>query len=117
MFDEFYLSEPDWDEIHARDLHETMARAIAHTEEDLARERVSVRISRSVHGTTDVVLYNLEFDRDNMIRNWFELVDIWRSRGYDRFGDGGLYFETTAELYDLIPKLPFTSAIELTVLE
>ena len=71
-----------------------------------------IRISRSAHGTTDVVIYNL---RSIKMVDFFELLDIWGSKGYDRFDDGGLYFEVPSFVYDNIEELPFVSREQITI--
>lgn len=71
-----------------------------------------IKISKSAHGTTDVVIYDMP--RIKLV-DWFALIDIWGSRGYDRFHDDGLYFELPKELYDIIENLPFISKYHITV--
>lgn len=65
-----------------------------------------IRISKSAYGTTDVIIYDMP--NPKMV-DWFSLVDVWGSKGYDRFHDDGLYFELPREFYDIIEKLPFVS--------
>lgn len=65
--------------------------------------RARIEISKNIHGTADVVVYCDEkgaFD-------WFRFLDVWGSAGYDRFGDGGLYFEMDADVAKSIPKMAF----------
>lgn len=71
----------------------------------------TIRIMKSAHNTTDVIVYNTPL----AITNWFALVDIWGSRGYDRFGDGGLYFEVPIEMYDIVPCLPFVNRFGIKI--
>lgn len=69
---------------------------------------------RSAHGTIDTVIYNMP---NTKLVDWFSLVDIWGSWGYDRYNDGGLYFELPKELYDIIPTLPFVSRYHIEVVQ
>lgn len=71
-----------------------------------------IRISKSAHKTTDVVIYDMPTIK---LVDWFSLIDIWGSRGYDRFGDDGLYFELPEEMYDVIEKLPFISKYHIKI--
>ena len=71
-----------------------------------------IRIFKSAYGTIDVVIYNIS---NIQIVNWFALMDIWSSRGYDRFNDNGLYFELQKEMYDIIPDLPFIHRFAIVV--
>ena len=71
-----------------------------------------IRISRNIHGTIDVVIYHMP---NTDIRKWFELTDIWGSWGYDRFNDGGLYFELPENMYSIIPTLPFINRYGITI--
>ena len=66
----------------------------------------NIRVSKSAHGTTDVVLYNIN---DTNVTNFFWNLDIWGSKGYDRFHDGGIYFEYPSFVYDFIEAMPFIS--------
>lgn len=71
-----------------------------------------IRVSKSAHNTIDVVIY----DMPNMkLVDWFVLMDIWGSKGYDRFGDNGLYFELPKNMYDIIPNLPFIKRFGIEV--
>lgn len=64
-----------------------------------------IRMTPSIYkNSLDVVLYKIT-DKD--IIRWFQMVDIWGGKGYDRFNDGGIYFEIPIELKDIIPKLRF----------
>ena len=69
-------------------------------------------LSKSAHGTLDVVIYDMPKTK---IVDWFSLVDVWGSPGYDRFHDGGLYFELPINLREIIPTLPFVSHYGITV--
>ena len=71
-----------------------------------------IAISKSAHGTIDVVIYDMP---DTKLVDWFSLVDVWGSPGYDRYGDNGLYFELPKELYDIIPLLPFVSKYNINI--
>ena len=62
-----------------------------------------VRISRSAYGTADVVVYNLPSIK---MVDFFSLLDVWGSKGYDRFDDGGLYFEVPMFVYENIENIP-----------
>ena len=71
-----------------------------------------VRISKSVHGTADVVIYNLPSIK---MVDFFALLDVWGSKGYDRFNDGGLYFEVPMFVYENIESIPFLKANRILV--
>lgn len=71
-----------------------------------------VRISKSVHGTANVVIYNLPSIK---MVDFFALLDIWGSKGYDRFNDGGLYFEVPMFVYENIESIPFLKANRILV--
>lgn len=73
-----------------------------------------IKISKSAHGTIDVVIYDMPSTK---LVDWFALVDVWGSPGYDRFHDDGLYFELPKELYDIIGRLPFISKYHITVIK
>ena len=61
-------------------------------------------ISKSAHGTVDIVVYDLPSIK---MVDFFMLLDIWGSKGYDRFHDDGLYFEVPTFVYDIIEQIPF----------
>ena len=63
-----------------------------------------VRISRSAYGNADVVVYNLPSIK---MVDFFSLLDVWGSKGYDRFDDGGLYFEVPMFVYENIENIQF----------
>lgn len=69
-------------------------------------------IQRSAHGTLDVIIYDMP--NINLVK-WFELMDIWGSKGYDRFNDDGLYFELPCNMCDIIETLPFISSYGIKV--
>ena len=71
-----------------------------------------VRISKSAHGTADVVIYNLPSIK---MVDFFTLLDVWGSKGYDRFNDGGLYFEVPMFVYENIDSIPFLKANRILV--
>ena len=65
--------------------------------------KARIDISKNIHGTADVVVYCDEkgaFD-------WFRFLDVWGSAGYDRFDDGGIYFEINADVARNIPNMAF----------
>ena len=65
--------------------------------------KARIEISNDIHGMADVVVYCDEkgaFD-------WFRFLDVWGSTGYDRFGDGGLYFEMDVDVAKAIPNMAF----------
>ena len=65
--------------------------------------KTRICISKNIHGTADVLVYCDEkgaFD-------WFRFLDVWGSTGYDRFNDGGLYFEMDVDTVKAIPKMAF----------
>ena len=78
----------------------------------MAKHNPRILMWKSVHGSTDVVIYDMP---DINIVKWFELVDIWGSRGYDRFNDGGLFYELPKELYDIIPNLYFVKKYSIKI--
>ena len=85
-------------------------------EEQLKNDSPKIIISKSAHGTADVVVYNLPcYHRTIRMVDFFVFLDIWGSRGYDRFNDDGLYFEVPAFVYDIIEDIPFikTNHIEI----
>ena len=63
-----------------------------------------IKVWRSGHGTTDVTVYGLH--RKEMVE-FFGLFDIWGSHGYNRWNDGGLYFECPGFFYDIVEGIPF----------
>lgn len=71
-----------------------------------------VRISKSVHGTANVVIYNLPSIK---MVDFFSLLDVWGSKGYDRFNDGGLYFEVPMFVYENIESIPFLKANRILI--
>lgn len=71
-----------------------------------------VRISKSAHGTADVVIYNLP---NIKMVDFFALLDVWGSKGYDRFNDGGLYFEVPMFVYENIDSIPFLKANRILI--
>lgn len=74
-------------------------------EQDMnANNNQKIVISRSAHGTADVVIYNIHSMK---VVDLFALMDIWGSKGYDRFNDDGLYFEVPMFVYEHIDDMPF----------
>ena len=71
-------------------------------------------ISKSAHGTVDVVVYNLPSTK---MVDFFMLLDIWSSRGYDRFNDDGLYFEVPSFVYDIIDDIPFVKTNNIEIIK
>ena len=71
-----------------------------------------VRILKSAHGTADVVIYNLPSIK---MVDFFALLDVWGSKGYDRFNDGGLYFEVPMFVYENIDSIPFLKANRILI--
>ena len=71
-----------------------------------------VRISKTVHGTANVVIYNLPSIK---MVDFFALLDVWGSKGYDRFNDGGLYFEVPMFVYENIESIPFLKANRILI--
>ena len=71
-----------------------------------------VRISKSAHGTANVVIYNLPSIK---MVDFFALLDVWGSKGYDRFNDGGLYFEVPMFVYENIESIPFLKANRILI--
>jgi hypothetical protein len=62
-----------------------------------------IRVSQSAHGTCDIVVYT----KDNTMVDFFRHFDIWGTKGYDRFHDGGIYFEVPSFMYDIIEEIPY----------
>lgn len=62
-----------------------------------------IRYQKSAHGTMNVFLYNIT---EPEIIKWFEMVDIWGSKGR-HYEDGSIYFELQIIMYDVLSKLPF----------
>lgn len=73
----------------------------------MAKQNAKIVISKSPHGTADVVVYNMPSIK---MVDFFALLDIWESKGYDRFNDEGLYFEVPLFIYDNIDAIPFIKA-------
>lgn len=73
-----------------------------------------IRISYSAYRTCDIVLYDMP---NTKLVDWFALIDIWGSPGYDRFKDGGLYFEIPREMCDIIPTLPFVKKYQIEIVK
>lgn len=92
-------------------MHEVVHKEYPH---DYKNNTPRIEIYKSVHGTIDATVYNMP---DTKLVDWFSLVDIWGSRGYDRYGDNGLYFELPKELYDIIPNLPFISKYHIEIVQ
>ena len=78
----------------------------------MEKKNARIVIMKSAHGTADVVVYELPSIK---MVDFFALLDIWGSKGYDRFEDGGLYFEVPMFVYDHIEEIPFikSSGIEV----
>lgn len=64
-----------------------------------------IQISKSAHGTIDIILGGL--NDNEPIRNWFSMLDIWGSRGYDRYHTNTIYFEIPAVFEHVIEAAPF----------
>ena len=71
-----------------------------------------IHLYKSAHGTADAVIFDMPKTK---LVDWFSLIDVWGSPGYDRFNNGGLYFEIPKEMYDIIPNLPFISKYHIKV--
>ncbi len=71
-------------------------------------------ISKSAHGTADVIIYNI---RSIKVVDLFALMDIWGSKGYDRFNDEGLYFEVPMFVYEHIEEMPFVKSQKIEVVK
>ncbi len=74
--------------------------------------KAKIVISKSAHKTVDIVVYNLPSIK---MVDFFSMLDIWGSKGYDRFNDEGLYFEVPEFVYDNIENIPFikTNSIQI----
>lgn len=83
-------------------------------EERLEKSNPKITISKSAHGTADVVVYNLPSIK---MVDFFMLLDIWGSKGYDRFNDDGLYFEVPIFMYDIIEDIPFVKINHIEVIK
>ena len=69
-----------------------------------------IKVFKNAHGTSDVVVYADSALILHDARNFFRGLDIWQSIGYDRFNDGGLYFEVPEFVYSVINEIPFVCA-------
>ena len=78
------------------------------------KDSPKIIISKSAHGTADVVVHNLPSIK---MVDFFMLFDIWGSRGYDRFNDDGLYFEVPTFVYDIIEDIPFIKTNHIEVVK
>lgn len=94
----------EWDET---DFDEGLAYYYEHELEEVAEEEAKVndivRVSQSAHGTCDIVVYAT----DIAMVDFFRHFDVWGANGYDRFHDGGIYFEVPSFMYDLIEEIPY----------
>ena len=74
--------------------------------------KAKIVISKSAHKTVDIVVYNLPSIK---MVDFFSMLDIWGSKGYDRFNDEGLYFEVPEFVYNNIENIPFikTNSIQI----
>lgn len=71
----------------------------------------TIKVYRSCYRTINVFLYNITDD----VKAWFSMMDVWGSQGYDRFKDGGIFYELPNDFYDLIQELPFIKRKRITV--
>ena len=78
------------------------------------KSKPKIVVSKSVHKTVDVVVYNLPSIK---MVDFFALLDIWGSKGYDRFNDDGLYFEVPEFVYDIIEDIPFIKTNHIEVVK
>lgn len=62
-----------------------------------------ITVSKSAHGTADIVVYS---DRSSGVFDWFKNLDVWGSYGYDRFNDGGRYFEIPMSIAKVLKDIP-----------
>jgi hypothetical protein len=69
---------------------------------ELKDSKIIIKLFKTSHNTCDAVLYNAP----NKIIELFRGFDIWGSKGYDRFNDGGIYFEIPVELKPIIKDIP-----------
>jgi len=75
---------------------------------------MKININKRWNNTTiDVLIYN----GNKEIINWFSYIDVWGSKGYDRFNDGGIYFEIPSCMYDVIEELPFIAKYNISVIK
>lgn len=74
--------------------------------------KAKIVISKSAHKTVDIVVYNLPSIK---MVDFFSMLDIWGSKGYDRFNDEGLYFEVPEFVYDNIENIPFIKANSIQI--
>lgn len=76
---------------------------------------MKIKLWKSAHGTVDAVIYGTQLSYEKDIVKWFEMIDIWGSKGYDRFNDGGVYFEIPATMYDVISDLSFVNRFNVKI--
>lgn len=102
----------EWDESACDECHayyyEYELTAAEKVEEDFCaaeEKKKDIRVFRSAHGTCDIVVYNKE--KHLGLVDFFGRFDIWGSHGYDRFNDGGVYFEVPAFMYEIIDEIPY----------
>ena len=69
-------------------------------------------LTKSAHGTVDAILYNI--DDDEMI-NWFSMIDVCGSKGWDKYNDSGIYFEIPRSFYEVVPDIPFVQNNHIVV--
>lgn len=91
----------------------------------VCEKQIEIKMYLSAHGTVDAIIYNISdvdfisyrISRENFLK-FFEMMDIWRSSGYDRFGDGGKYFELPLFVWDHLDSIPFIqSNIKITKIQ
>ena len=82
--------------------------------EEEKANKPKITISKSAHGTVDVIVYNLPSIK---MVDFFMLLDIWGSKGYDRFNDDGLYFEVPVFMYDILADIPFVKTNNIEVIK
>ena len=75
-------------------------------------EKIKIVVSKNHFKTTDVVVYNLP--KISLV-DFFSTFDIWGSKGYDRYDDGGLYFELPEFVYDHIEEFPFIKKYNIEI--
>lgn len=75
-------------------------------------KQITINMSLSTHGTVDVFLYGVSdvsvicknISREDLLK-FFQMMDIWNSSGYDRYNDGGLYFELPLFAWDHLDSI------------
>ena len=74
-----------------------------------------INISRSAYKTLDVTLGNLDDIED--VCQWFAMISIWGTSGYDRYHNNTLYYEIPEAFYDVIEECAFIRKYGIKVIK